>query len=161
MTETTFHSRVEARLAATLHGFVAELRLVDLSHYVSYIQMDRFDCLADIVGEASQLYFAPGFLRLEEVASAISDWGTEPSVSLNISFNGTHARNIVNIVIYDTYATIKLLHTSVTASDLNQTELEEYCYREIEENYLGKSPLQNMGLLGNRDLSYSRLNLLT
>jgi hypothetical protein len=141
MNEMTLHSKIEAQLAATLRGFIAELRLVDLSHYIGYIQMERFDCLTDIVEEASQLFFAPGFLHLEKVASAASDWGTEPYVSLNISFNGARACNIANIVLYDTYATIKLLHSSSIDSGLSDEEIEDSCRREIEENYLGKVPL--------------------
>ncbi|WP_018689939.1 hypothetical protein [Ahrensia kielensis] len=157
MNEITTHSKIETQLAATMRGFIGELRLVDLAHYVSYIQMDRFDCLADIVGEASQLYFAPDFLQLEKVASVSSDWGTEASVSLNISFNGARARNVVNIVLYDTYATIKLLHTTSANSDISQQDLEDSCCREIEENYLGKVALGNMRPLGEAILSHTSL----
>lgn len=160
MNEITSHSKLETQLAAILRGFISELRLVDLSHYVSYIQMDRFDCLTDIVGEASQLFFAPGFLHLEEVASVTSDWGTEPSVSLNISFKGAYAKNIVNIVMYDAYATVKLLHTSSIYVDMSQQEIEDSCCRDIEENYLGKVPVRGVEQLGAWDRAETGLNLL-
>lgn len=138
------YNPMERHIASALSGFVRELRLVDLSHYIGYVHNEKHNCLADIVVEAAKLYFAPGFIRFEDVAGANADWGSESSISLNISLNGSRARIFVNISIFEEYATVKLVYTSPHLQNADTQDLEDFCCRELAENYIGRRRLSQL-----------------
>lgn len=132
------HPNLEACIASALGGMVRELRFVDLSHYIGYAHMEKFNCIKDVVISAAEFYFQPGFVRFEDVTQTSANWGEAAFVSLQISFDCLAARNFVNIVLHDTHAEIVLAYTDRNPLYDDAEQMEAICCREIDLNLLRK-----------------------
>lgn len=132
------HPKLEECIASALGGMVRELRFVDLSHYIGYAQMEKFNCIKDVVISAAEFYFQPGFVRFEDITQTSVNWGEPAFVSLQISCDCLAARNFVNIILHDNYAEIILAYTDRNPSYDDLEQMEAICCREIELNLLRK-----------------------
>lgn len=132
------YPNIETCIASALGGMVRELRFVDLSHYIGYAQMEKFNCIKDVVISAAEFYFQPGFVRFEDITQTSANWGEAAFVSLQISFDCLAARNFVNIILHDTHAEIVLAYTDRNPLYDDAEQMEAICCREIELNLLRK-----------------------
>jgi hypothetical protein len=132
------HPKLEECIASALGGMVRELRFVDLSHYIGYAQMEKFNCIKDVVISAAEFYFQPGFVRFEDITQTSANWGEAAFVSLQISFDCIAARNFVNIVLHDTHAEIILAYTDRNPLYDDPEQIEAICCREFDLNLLRK-----------------------
>lgn len=132
------HPELEMCIASALGGMVRELRFVDLAHYISYAQMEKTNCIRDVVISAAEFYFQPGFVRFEDVTKTSANWGEAAYVSLQVSLDCLVARNFVNIVLHEDHAEICLAYTDTDPNFNDTDQLEAICSREIDLNLLRK-----------------------
>lgn len=78
----------EKALANGIKEVVAELRLVDVVDYVAFLRMDQLGNIADIVESSAQLYLAPGSLRFAGGGDVHLNWGSAPTIDLDMEFHG-------------------------------------------------------------------------
>ncbi|MFZ2100360.1 MAG: hypothetical protein WAU86_07335 [Oricola sp.] len=99
---------LEPHVASAIASLAAELRLVDISDYIAYMRMEQFSCIADIVREAADLFFTPGFVRFDMDGEASADWGAAPEVTLMLVINSARATAHVALKLCTDHAEVKL-----------------------------------------------------
>jgi hypothetical protein len=96
----------EIIVANAIKQVVSELRLVDVADYISFIRLEQFGCIADIVDSAAELYFMPGALKLGHGGEAHVTWIDAPRIELDLELRPT------GVTVYFTL-TLSALHASV------------------------------------------------
>src|ERR1700739_4085554 len=87
MTHSDKHARRRAQLIAEgIRDVAAELRLIDLADFVSYIRLGKFANIQDIVNSSVELYFKHGTLSYACLADFQLDWDSSPAISLGMEF---------------------------------------------------------------------------
>lgn len=77
---------MEKALADGLREFATELRLIDVVEFVSYIRMDKFAHIENLIASAAEVHFKPGTLVFGGSADVHLDWGAAPTVWLDMEF---------------------------------------------------------------------------
>lgn len=103
---------LEPHLAEAISSLAAELRLVDISDYIAYLRMEQYGCVADIVRDAADLYFTPGYIEFGMDGEAAAEWGTAPEVTLMLVINSVRAKTHVALKLCEHHAEIKLGYVS-------------------------------------------------
>ncbi|WP_127522127.1 hypothetical protein [Mesorhizobium sp. Z1-4] len=96
----------EAIVANAIQDFVAELRMVELADYVSFIHLGHLANLADIVDSAAELYFMPGTLRLGHGGNLDLSWSGEQKVVLDLELKPAGATVFFSLSLGDQQAGI-------------------------------------------------------
>jgi hypothetical protein len=102
----------EKILAESIGGFVRELRLVDVQHYVAFITLERFCNIADIIDSAAEHFFAPGFLKMGMGAEVSIDWTSSPAVTLDLIMQPSGAKVYFSVTMKADSATVTLDYLS-------------------------------------------------
>jgi hypothetical protein len=76
----------EKALAYGVREVAAELRLVEIVDFISYIRTEQFANIEDIVNSSVELYFRPGTLTFGWAADLAVDWGKPPKITLDMEF---------------------------------------------------------------------------
>jgi len=76
----------EAALAACVKELASELRLIDVVDLVAYIRTEQFGNLAQLVNASAELYYKPGIIAFGSSGDIALNWGTSPSVLLDMEF---------------------------------------------------------------------------
>jgi hypothetical protein len=74
----------ERIIAEAIAPFAAEMRLVNVEHFVAFLALERYAFIADIVKSSAELHFAPGFLELGNGGDVRLDWDAPPSITLDL-----------------------------------------------------------------------------
>ena len=83
------HGHVQERekaLAEGLRELATELRLIDVVEFVTYVRMEKFAHIENLVNSAAEFYFKPGTLMFGASADVHIDWGSAPTVWLDMEF---------------------------------------------------------------------------
>lgn len=73
-------------IALALREVTAELRLIDPADYVSFIKMEQYSNLEDLVNSSSELSFRNGSLMFGWGADIDLSWGGKPKIFLDMEF---------------------------------------------------------------------------
>jgi hypothetical protein len=74
-------------LAEGVKEVAAELRLVDLADFVTFIHREQFANIQDIVNSSVELFFKHGTLTYGAMAAFDLDWDRPPTVTLGMEFH--------------------------------------------------------------------------
>lgn len=75
-------------LAKALVETVSDLRLIEPSDIIGHIRRRRWAAIADLVHSSAELYFREGALTFACAADFPLDWVSNPSVALEMEFQG-------------------------------------------------------------------------
>lgn len=128
---------LEPHVAAAIASLAAELRLVDISDYIAYLRMEQFGCIADIVREASELYFTPGFVEFGMDGEASADWGTTPEVTLMLVINSARATAHVALKLCTEHAEVKLGYVNFDSAFEERQDRANLLVDDIACNMIG------------------------
>jgi hypothetical protein len=124
----------EKILAESVGGFVRELRLVDVQHYVAFITLERFCNIADIVDSAAEHFFAPGFLKMGMGAEVNVDWESAPAVTLDLIMQPIGAKVYFSVSLKADSADVTLDYLSFEAGPGDPGCNTQFLKRAIEIN---------------------------
>ena len=128
---------LEPHVAAAIASLAAELRLVDISDYIAYLRMEQFGCIADIVREASELYFTPGFVEFGMDGEASADWGIAPEVTLMLVINSARATAHVALKLCTDHAEVKLGYVNFDSAVEEHKDRANLLVDDIAYNMIG------------------------
>jgi hypothetical protein len=111
---------LEPYVAKAISGLAAELRLVDIADYIAYLRMERYGCIADIVRDAAELYFTPGYIEFAMDGEASAEWGTAPEVTLMLLINSARAKAHIALKLCEHHAEIKLGYVNFAWSQISR-----------------------------------------
>jgi len=73
-------------LADNIRDVAAELRLIDLADFVTFIHREQYATIQDLVNSSIELYFKHGTLTYGAMASFDLEWDAPPAVTLGLEF---------------------------------------------------------------------------
>jgi hypothetical protein len=114
--------RIKA-LAEALKDVAAELRLVDLADFVTFIHREQFANIQDIVNSSIELFFKHGTLTYAAMASFDLDWDRPPTVTIGLEFNHNSISILFDLVLEPYDAGIEI--RAVSFGDMPMTAEEE------------------------------------
>jgi hypothetical protein len=79
----------EKALADGMREVASELRLIDATDLVAYIRTEQFANISTLVNGSTELYFKPGTVRFGQSGDVDLNWGSAPSISLDMEFEHT------------------------------------------------------------------------
>ncbi|GAB5507405.1 MAG: hypothetical protein Rhirs2KO_25680 [Rhizobiaceae bacterium] len=106
MHKQAFSVSREAIVANAIQDFVAELRMVELADYVSFIHLGHLANLADLVDSAAELYFMPGTLKLGHGGNVELTWSGDQKVVLDLELKPSGATVYFSLSLGDKQAAI-------------------------------------------------------
>ncbi|QKV19657.1 hypothetical protein [Oricola thermophila] len=127
---------IEPHVAAAIANLAAELRLVDIGDYIAYLRMEQFDCIADIVRDASEMYFTPGFIEFGNDGEASAEWGSPPEVTLMLVINSARAKAHVALKLCTDHAEVKLGYVSFDHAFDGRHDLATLLVDDIFDNMI-------------------------
>lgn len=125
---------LEPHLARAISSLAAELRLVDISDYIAYLRMEQYGCVADIVRDAADLYFTPGFVEFGMDGEASAEWGAAPEVTLMLVINSARAKAHVALKLCEHHAEIKLGYINFATEFEARSDRVHLLLEDIAEN---------------------------
>lgn len=77
----------EKALAEGIKEVASELRLIEAADFVAFIRTDQFANIGNLVNSSTELYFKPDTIKFGLSGEVSLQWGTTPSVSLDMEFH--------------------------------------------------------------------------
>jgi hypothetical protein len=129
----------ERIIAEAIAPFAAELRLVNVEHFIAFMVLERYAFVADIVRSAAELHFAPGFLELGHGGEVRLDWSTTPSISLDLVLRPAGVTAYVSLTLTGDAAELALTYISFGCPTSYPDQNTEMLRRAIAINLIDKS----------------------
>jgi hypothetical protein len=126
----------ERIIAEALAPFAAELRLVNVEHFIAFMVLERYAFIADIVKSSAELHFAPGFLELGHGGHVRLDWSTAPSVTLDFILRPAGVSAYVSLALSGEAAMLALNHITFYKPSKCPQENTEFLHQAMMTNVL-------------------------
>lgn len=102
-------------VADNIVEFVDELRAIDLVDLVSYIRLESFPTVEDLVHSSTELFFKPGTLTFGWAAAADVRWDALPAITLGLEFRHPPVSLFFDLTIRDATSGVEVLGLSFDA----------------------------------------------
>jgi hypothetical protein len=114
-------------IAEGIRDVAAELRLINLADFVSFIHQEQFGNIQDIVNSSIELYFKHGTLSYGCAAEYELEWDQSPTVYIDLDFCHKQVAATFNLALKAEHAGIILRSLSfgdeVTSQDMEIVRL--------------------------------------
>lgn len=108
-----YHLRArEKALANAMREFASELRLIDAIELVAIIRAEQFAHIESLVNSASELCFKHGAVSFGSCADLHLDWGTAPTIWLDMEFANWDIRVYFSLVLESCQAGVEINYVS-------------------------------------------------
>ena len=77
----------EKALADGIKEVASELRLIDAVDFIAFIRTEQFANIGNLVNSSTELYFKPDTIKFGFSGDIDVQWGSAPSVSLDMEFH--------------------------------------------------------------------------
>jgi hypothetical protein len=112
----------EKALAEGVKQVAAELRLVDLVDFITYIRTEQFANIEDIVNSSVELLFKPGTLTFGWAADLSVDWVGPPEIVLDMEFRHLTVSVFFGLALEARHASVDIRHISFEDASENPEE---------------------------------------
>lgn len=103
------HSLLRAKaIADGIMDVAAELRLMNVADYVSFIHLEQFNNIRDIVNSSMELYFKHGTLSYGCSADYELEWDQPPSILLDLEFHHREVAVRFNLTLQAAHASVEI-----------------------------------------------------
>jgi hypothetical protein len=109
----TDHSLLRAKaIADGIMDVAAELRMLNVADYISFIHLEQFNNIRDIVNSSMELYFKHGTLSYGCSADYEIEWDQPPSVILDLEFRHQEVVARFNLTLQADHASVEISEIS-------------------------------------------------
>ena len=124
MTDGDKYTARRARVIAEgIMDVAAELRLIDLADFVSFIRLEQFANVQDIVNSSIELYFKHGTLTYACSADFQLEWDASPAVLIGMEFAHREVVASFDLTLHPAVASVEL-HSISFGADTKDDEME-------------------------------------
>jgi hypothetical protein len=107
------HAFVRAKaLAEGIKDAAAELRLIDVADFITYIRSEQFANIEDLVNSSVELFFKERTLSFGWAAELDVKWGSPPVVRLDMEFRHKSVSVFFNLTLRSWQGRIDIHHIS-------------------------------------------------
>jgi hypothetical protein len=109
-------------LADGLKEVAAELRLIDLADFVTFIHREQFANIQDLVNSSVELFFKHGTLTYGAMAAFDLEWDRPPTVTLGMEFHYKSVTILFDLMLqtYDAGVEIRAMTFDQTFSSAEE-----------------------------------------
>ena len=109
-------------LADGLKEVAAELRLIDLADFVTFIDREQFANIQDLVNSSVELFFKHGTLTYGAMAAFDLEWDRPPTVTLGMEFHYKSVTILFDLMLqtYDAGVEIRAMTFDQTLSSAEE-----------------------------------------
>ncbi|MCP1200903.1 hypothetical protein [Notoacmeibacter sp. MSK16QG-6] len=107
----------EAILSEGIAPFAEELLLAEPVHFAAFIALDLHVSLAEIVNEAANFHFTPGFITLGNSSSIVLGWNKLPEICLDLCLNREELQAYFRLFLSSEGARVQLDYIAFANSD--------------------------------------------
>jgi hypothetical protein len=90
----------------------AELRMMNVADYISFIHLEQFNNIKDIVNSSMELYFKHGTLSYGCTADYDLEWDQPPSILLDLEFRHQEVTVHFNLTLQAAHASVEISEIS-------------------------------------------------
>jgi hypothetical protein len=119
----------EKALAQGIRELASDLRLVEPVDFVSFVRMERFANIANLVASSAELFFKPGTIAFGHSGDVDVTWDQPPTVALDMEFRHRCVNVYFRLVLEAEQAAVEITHL---AFDGASEEPDENTRRLIE-----------------------------
>lgn len=130
------NSRREMIVGKAVESFVAELRRIDVIDLLAYARLERHDAIEELVRDAAELHFAPGFVEVDGAADVRMDWNTLPEVVLHLAMRPAGMRIHFSTVLTASSAKVRLTYVGFDRKGMPLEEQTDAVRRTIQDNMI-------------------------
>ncbi|MGP8233410.1 MAG: hypothetical protein ACLQL2_12230 [Methylovirgula sp.] len=117
------HSLLRAKaIADGIMDVAAELRMMNVADYVSFIHLEQFNNIRDIVNSSMELYFKHGTLSYGCSADYELEWDQPPSILLDLEFRHHEILVRFNLVLRAAHASVEICDISFASGSLGEVD---------------------------------------
>lgn len=95
-------------IAEGIREVAAELRLINVADFISFIRLEQFGNIRDIVNSSMELYFKHGTLSYGCAADYELEWDRPPAIFLDMDFRHRQVAVSFNLVLRDCHAAVAI-----------------------------------------------------
>lgn len=128
----------ERIIAEAIAPFAAEMRLVNVEHFIAFMVLERYAFVADIVKSSAELHFAPGFLELGHGGDVRLDWNTPPVITLDLVLRPAGVTAYVSLTLADGVADVTLTYITFSMPTGCAHENTQLLARAVANNRIEK-----------------------
>lgn len=135
-------TELETFVANAISRLVAELRLIDIGDYIAYLRMEQFRGVADLVHNAAELYFTPGYVEFAMEGEAVTEWGRAPAATLMLRINSLMGRAHVAVKLCEDHAEVRLTYVDFAESIGASPDRVRLFAEDVAANMIGARHLR-------------------
>jgi hypothetical protein len=128
----------ERIIAEAIAPFAAEMRLVNVEHFIAFMVLERYAFIADIVKSSAELHFAPGFMELGHGGEVRLDWNTPPAITLDLVIRPAGLTAYFSLTLAGGAADIVLTYISFAAPAACAQENTRFLEQTVAVNRIEK-----------------------
>lgn len=126
-------SERERILGDAMRDVASELRLIDAIEFISFVRLEKFAHIENLVNAASELYFRPGSLSFGASAEASVDWGRAPSILLDMEFRHQGLSVYFSLILESLRAAVAINFMTVVPNAANAAENTQRLIEALSE----------------------------
>jgi len=117
------HAHLRSKiLAEGIKEIIAELLLVDIINFITFIHSEQFANIQDVVNSSIELYFKHGTLAYGWGAEIVLDWGKVPAVTLDMEFRHQRVWVVFKLNLLAENSNVVIQHISFKNSGCSQEQ---------------------------------------
>lgn len=102
-------------VADGIKDVAAELRLTNVADFISFIHLEQFNNIRDLVNSSMELYFKHGTLSYGCFADYELEWDQPPSIFLDLAFRHHEVAVMFNLALRASHASVSIRSISFGA----------------------------------------------
>jgi hypothetical protein len=107
---SSFTYEREKALAQGIRELASDLRLVEPVDFVSFVRMERFANIANLVASSAELFFKPGTIAFGHSGDVDVSWDQPPAVALDMEFRHQCVKVYFRLVLEAEQAAVEITH---------------------------------------------------
>jgi hypothetical protein len=112
----------ERALADGIREVASELRLIEPADFVAFIRTGQFGNINNLVSSSAELYFKPETLKFGQSGDVDLDWGSAPTVSLDMEFHYMQVNIYFRLLLEALHAGIEIDYITFDSSSEDPDE---------------------------------------
>lgn len=134
------YSALRAKAIAEGIGAVAaELRMINVADFISFIRLEQFGNIRDIVNSSMELYFKHGTLSYGCAADYELEWDRPPAIFIDMDFRHRQVAVSFNLVLRAYHAAVSIRSISFDTSSSDPEEDTRHLIAAIADARLAAS----------------------
>ncbi len=135
----------EQIIATAIEEFLCELRRIDVLDLLAFARLGCHSAIEDLIKDAADLHFAPGFLEVSSASEADVDWHMPPKIILHLAMRPAGMSIHFTTTLSAESAHVRLTYIAFDEEAADLPEHTSTVRRAIRNNMIRPAKLDTAG----------------